>query len=183
METNLKARMLGAVATVLALALVLPNVLKDNHLDEGDATLIPVKPETPSWVDEEQSRRVRIELNALETGSFEQEITAPEPQYALQDDPKDPNVAGDRAGLTPQGAPIAWTLQVGAFKSSKNAIELRDSLRTQGYKTYILKNGTGTYDRVYVGPMLQRAKAEHAKAELNQKTGIKNIRLRQYTPE
>ncbi|MFQ3172002.1 MAG: DedD protein [Oleispira sp.] len=183
METNLKARILGAIITVLALALILPNVLQGQHLDLEDVTLIPEKPATPSWVDEKQSSRVRIELNALEAGDFEQKITAPEPEYVLQDDPKDPSIAGDRAGLNQQGAAIAWTLQLGAFKNSDNATELRDSLRTKGYKAYILKNGSGTYDRVYVGPMLQRAKAEHLKTELSQETGLEDIRLRQYKPE
>ncbi|MFT6450243.1 MAG: DedD protein [Oleispira sp.] len=183
METNLKARILGAIITVLALALILPNVLQGQHLDLEDVTLIPEKPATPSWVDEKQSSRVRIELNALEAGEFEQKITAPEPEYVLQDDPKDPSIAGDRAGLNQQGAAIAWTLQLGAFKNSDNATELRDSLRIKGYKAYILKNGSGTYDRVYVGPMLQRAKAEHLKTELSQETGLEDIRLRQYKPE
>jgi DedD protein len=183
METNLKARILGAIITVLALALILPNVLQGQHLDLEDVTLIPEKPATPSWVDEKQSSRVRIELNAIEAGEFEQKITAPEPEYVLQDDPKDPSIAGDRAGLNQQGAAIAWTLQLGAFKNSDNATELRDSLRIKGYKAYILKNGSGTYDRVYVGPMLQRAKAEHLKTELSQETGLEDIRLRQYKPE
>ena len=182
MDTNLKARVLGAVATVLVLALILPNVLKGQHLSEDEPTLMPEKPETPSWVDEKQSSRVRIELNSLETGAFEQNITAPEPKYVLQDDPKDSSIAGDRAGLTESGA-VAWTLQLGAFKNSNNAVELRDSLRAKGYKAYILKNGSGTYDRVYVGPMLQRSQAEHIKTKLSEEIAIKDIRLRQYTPE
>ncbi|MEH6449803.1 MAG: SPOR domain-containing protein [Oleispira sp.] len=183
MEVNLKARIIGAVVTVLALALVLPNILKGPRLGEEAMMAIPDKPATPEWVDEKQSSRVRIELNALATGSFEQKITAPEPRYVLQDDPKDSGVAGERASLTGEGAAIAWTIQLGAFKNSKNAIELRDSLRVKGYKAYILKNGIGTYDRVYVGPMLQRSKAERLKVELIKETKIKDIRLRQYTPE
>lgn len=183
MEVNLKARVIGAVVTVFALALILPNVLQGKHLGSEGMEAIPAKPQTPEWVDEKQSSRVRIELNALATGSFEQKITAPEPRYVMQDDPKDIGVAGERASLTEAGASIAWTLQLGAFKNSKNAIELRDSLRIKGYKAYILKNGTGTYDRVYVGPMLQRSKAERLKTELSEKTEIKDIRLRQYTPE
>jgi DedD protein len=183
MESNLKARILGAIITVLALVLILPNVLQGQRLGLEDATLIPEKPATPSWVDKKQSSRVRIELNALETGNFEQKITAPEPEYVLQDDLKDPGIAGDRAGLDQQGAAIAWTLQLGAFKNSDNAIELRDSLRIKGYKAYILKNGSGTYDRVYVGPMLQRSKAEEQRTNLSQETGIEDIRLRQYKPE
>lgn len=183
MEVNLKARIVGAVITVFAMAVILPNVLQGQRLGGEAMTSIPEKPSTPGWVDEKQSSRVRIELNALATGSFAQKITAPEPRYVLQDDPKDSRVAGERASLTEQGAAIAWTLQVGAFKKNKNAVELRESLRVKGYKAYILKNGAGTYDRVYVGPMLQRSKAERLKTELSKETSIKDIRLRQYTPE
>jgi DedD protein len=183
METNLKARILGAVVTVLALALVLPNILQGQRLGVDDTSLIPEKPETPSWVDEKQSSRVRIELNALAEGDFQQKITAPESQYVLQDDPKDPSIPGERAGLNTQGAAIAWTLQLGAFKNSQNAIELRDSLRIKGYKGYILKSSSGTYDRVFVGPMLQRAKAEQLRIKLSKEIAIKDIRLQQYKPE
>jgi DedD protein len=183
MESNLKARIIGAVVTVLALALILPNILQSGHLSRSLISDMPAKPATPEWVDEKQSSRVRIELNALASGAFKQKITAPDPGYVLQDDPKVLHIAGERGGLDEKGAAIAWTLQLGAFKQSENAIELRDSLRTKGYKAYILKNGTGTYDRVYVGPMLQRSKAEGLKTELIKQTDIKDIRLRQYKPE
>ena len=183
MEINFKARILGAVITVLLLALILPNVIKGQQLDTDDDSSIPVKPEVPSWVDEKQSSRVRIELNALDAGSFEEKVTAPEPEFVLQDDPRDPSIPSDRAGLTIQGEAVAWTLQLASFKNSKNAIELRDSLRSKGYKAYILKDGAGGFDRVYVGPMLQRTKAEQLKLELTQETKLKDIGLRQYTPE
>lgn len=183
MEKNLKARIVGAVVTVFALALILPNVLQGQRFNEKSLTAIPSKPATPEWVDEKQSSRVRIELNALATGNFEEKITAPEPRYVEQDDPKGAGVAGERASLTEQGSAVAWTLQIGAFKKSSNAIELRDSLRLKGYKAYILKNGVGTFDRVYVGPMLQRSKAERLKDKLSTEIDIKDIRLRLYTPE
>lgn len=183
MEINFKARILGAVITVLLLALILPNVIKGQQLDTDDDSSIPVKPEVPSWVDEKQSSRVRIELNALDAGSFEEKVTAPEPEFVLQDDPRDPSIPSDRAGLTIQGEAVAWTLQLASFKNSKNAIELRDSLRSKGYKAYILKDGAGGFDRVYVGPTLQRTKAEQLKLELTQETKLKDIGLRQYTPE
>ena len=183
MEINFKARILGAVITVLLLALILPNVIKGQQLDTDDDSSIPVKPEVPSWVDEKQSSRVRIELNALDAGSFEEKVTAPEPEFVLQDDPRDPSIPSDRSGLTIQGEAVAWALQLASFKNSKNAIELRDSLRSKGYKAYILKDGAGGFDRVYVGPMLQRTKAEQLKLELTQETKLKDIGLRQYTPE
>jgi DedD protein len=183
MESNLKARIIGAVVTVLALALVLPNILQSGHFSREITSNMPVKPATPEWVDEKQGSRVRIELNSLASGAFKQKITAPDPRYVLQDEAKVLHIAGERGGLDEKGAAVAWTLQLGAFKQSKNAIELRDGLRTKGYKAYILKSGAGTYDRVYVGPMLQRSKAERLRVELIKQTDIKDIRLRQYKPE
>ena len=47
----------------------------------------------------------------------------------------------------------------------------------------ILKNGDGSLDRVYVGPMIQRSKAEQTKASLREKMAIKGIRLLQFKPE
>ena len=58
MEVNLKVRIIGAVVTVLALALILPNVLQGKPLGESVIISIPAKPSTPDWVDEKQSSRV-----------------------------------------------------------------------------------------------------------------------------
>lgn len=183
MVGSLKARILGAVITVCAMALILPNILESKTLYDPMRSEIPAKPETPEWVGEVESTRVRIELDALASGQFEQNITAPEPRVINKDDPKRLHDAGELGSLDQSGAAVAWTLQVGAFKTSDNAIKFRDTLRTHGFKAYILKNGRGNLDRVYVGPMIQRTKAEQAKAELLSKMDIKGIRLQQYKPE
>jgi len=183
METNLKARILGAVVTVLTLALVLPNVLQSEQQRDQLLSEIPEKPDTPHWVDETQSSRVRIELDSLAKGDFQQSITAPEPRTSEQDDPKILHVAGERGSLNEQGAAVAWTLQVGAFEDSKNAIAFRDKLRSNAFKAYILKSGNGSWNRVYVGPMIQRTKAEQVKSRLAEQMAIKGIRLLQYKPE
>ena len=183
MEGNLTARVLGAVVTVLAMALVLPNVLEEKRLHDPLRSEIPAKPPTPDWVGKADSSRVRIELDALASGKFEKDITAPEPRVVKKDDPKILHDAGKLGSLDQSGAAVAWTLQVGAFKTSKNAISLRDKLRRNNFKAYILKSGDGSLDRVYVGPMIQRSKAEQTKASLREEMAIKGIRLQQYKPE
>jgi cell division septation protein DedD len=182
METNLKARTLGAIVTVLGLALILPNIL---HRDKGEAftTEIPPKPDTPTWVDEKQHTRVRIELNQLAEGQSEKVITAAEPRTVINDDPRVSSISDDKAGLDMQGAAVAWTLQVGAFGDEKNAIKHRDNLRNKGFKAYILKNENTKLDHVYVGPMLQRSKAEAERTRLIKNMAVKGIRLQQYKPE
>ncbi len=182
METNLKARLIGALVTVLALALILPNIL---HRDKGPGftTEIPAKPKTPDWVDESQSSRVRIELDQLASGDMQNRITPPQPRIADQDDPKMPHLPGERASLDEMGAPVAWTLQVGAFNTSSNAIKFRDQLRAKDFKAYMLRNSATQLDHIFVGPMLQRAKAEQVREQLTKEMAIKGIRLQQYKPE
>lgn len=183
MEGNLNARVLGAVVTIVAMALVLPNVLEEKRLHDPLRSEIPPKPAMPDWVNETDSTRVRIELDALASGKFEEKITAPEPRIVKKDDPKILHDSGKLGSLDQRGAAVAWTLQVGAFKTGKNATSLRDKLRAKGFKAYVLKNGDGTLDRVYVGPMIQRTKAEQTKTTLRDEMAIKGIRLQQYKPE
>ncbi len=183
MEGNLKARILGAFVTVFAMALILPNILQEKRMYDPLYSEIPPKPETPDWVGDVEQARVRIELDELASGEFEKKITAPEPRVVSVDDPKVLHDAGNYGSLDQEGVAVAWTLQVGAFETSKNAIAFRDTLRESGFKAYILKNGTGNLDRVYVGPMIQRSKAEQTKDELLNKMEIEGIRLQQYKPE
>lgn len=65
---------------------------------------------------------------------------------------------------------LAWTLQVGSFSSSKNALALRDKLRTKGYRTFVesIKTSSGKMYRVRVGPELDKAKIEVAQKRLQQ---------------
>lgn len=182
METNLKARTIGAIVTVLGLALILPNIL---HKDKGAAFVseIPPKPDTPEWVDEKLHTRVRIELNQLAQGESSKEVTPPAPRTVTVDDPKVDRIAANNAGLDEHGAAVAWTLQVGAFGDAANAIKYRDKLRSKDFKAYVLKNPHTKLDHVYVGPMLQRAKAEETRQLLIKEMSITGVRLQQYKPE
>lgn len=182
METNLKARTLGAVVTVLALALILPNIL---HRDKNElfTTEIPAKPSTPDWVDSGQHTRVRIELNELIQGESDTKMTAQEPRVTLTDDPAVDGINKNRGGLEVDGVAVAWTLQAGAFSDEINAIKYRDKLRENGFKAYVLKNTNTKLDHVYVGPMIKRSKAEAERARLMSEMSVEGIRLQQYKPE
>ncbi len=182
MESNLKARIVGAVVTVLALSLILPNILKSEKKTEFSSE-IPEKPSTPTWVDESQNSRIRIELDSLAKGEMQASIEAPELKLVKQDDPKLLHVAGERGGLDETGSAVAWALQIGAFNDSSNATKFRDKLRSKSFKAYILKNSKTQLDHVYVGPMLQRSKAEQVRVRLAEEMSIKGIRLQQYKPE
>jgi len=179
----MKARVLGAIITVLVMALVLPNVLDGNAQKDRLLSQIPPKPDTPSWVKEGETKRVKIQLNELASGEFEKRISAPAPKNIAADDPKDPHIPSDRGGLDEDAMPVAWTLQMGAFKSLDNATKYRDQLRAKGYKAYTLRHENGKLERVFVGPVVQRSKAEKLRAELADKMSVQGIRIQQYRPE
>lgn len=182
METNLKARTLGAVLTILAVALILPNILH-RQKDEKLPTEIPTKPDTPNWVEEQDYTRVRIDLNDLQSGETITHITAPEVRSIEEDEPEVASIPSNQAGLDDRGSVVAWALQMGAFGDANNAIKYRDQLREKGFKAYVLKNAATKLDHVYVGPMMQRSKAEQARERLMDELGVKGIRLQQYKPE
>jgi len=179
----MKARILGAVVTVLAMALVLPNVLDGNPQKDRLLTAMPPKPDTPEWVNTGETKRVKIQLDDLASGEFEKRITAPEPKVVKEDDPKVPQIPGDRGGLDDKSMPVAWVLQVGAFKSIENATRFRDELRAKGFKAYTQRHQNGELERVLVGPVLQRSKAEKMRTDLGTEMSLEGIRIRQYSPE
>lgn len=182
MEPNFKARTVGAIVTVLALALILPNILHTKK-DAGFESQIPAKPSTPSWVDEGENNRVKIELQELASGELQRQIAPAEPRIVETDEPAPVALDPNKSTLDAGGSVVAWTLQVGAFNNTQNATKLRDTLRSEGFKAYLIKNSKTQLDHVYVGPMLQRAKAEEARAQLVLEMSLDGIRLQQYKPE
>lgn len=78
---------------------------------------------------------------------------------------------GEKVGLS------AWAIQLGSFASAKNAIDLRDRLRAAGYAAFVqpVYGDAGTMTRVYVGPELERTRAESTRQELEGEQSLKGI--------
>lgn len=73
-----------------------------------------------------------------------------------------------------------WVVQIGSFSSQKNALTLRDQLRSKGYTTFveaITHEGKKIF-RVRVGPELDRAEAEAIRERLDKELKIKGILTR-----
>lgn len=79
----------------------------------------------------------------------------------------------------------AWAIQLASFSEQGNAIKLRDTLLSQGEKSYLRRSnmpaGNVIY-RVYVGPMLKDSDANAALERLKAKHALKGIRVK-YMPE
>lgn len=182
MEQHLKKRILGALATVLAIGIALPVILDGSRQEKELLTDVPPMPEMPEWAGVEDERRVRVELQQLAEGDSEEKIELAEPQVVTQDVPAAPGAPGDRGAQDEQGVPYAWTLQLGAFSDAKNANSLRDRLRARGYKAYTEEFPETRLIRVYVGPEVQRSSIEALQQKLRQELGQKDIHIKRYQP-
>lgn len=78
--------------------------------------------------------------------------------------------------LDQQGVPVAWTLQLAAFKERSNAERLRDRLIKAGYSAYIREKNA--LSRVYVGPEVQRTELEMLKSKLARELKLDGLILR-----
>lgn len=83
------------------------------------------------------------------------------------------------AGLKEAAKLQAWTIRVGTFSNQKNALNLRDKLRKQGFTSYVKelgsKDNTKTFSLVYVGPELERNKAIDVMTELKAKQKLDGV--------
>ena len=84
--------------------------------------------------------------------------------------------AAEAAGTAPDG----WAVQLGSFTVSKNALALRDRLRAKGYTAFIESGftATGAVSRVFVGPELDRGRAESSMAKLRREMQLEGIVVR-----
>ncbi len=90
----------------------------------------------------------------------------PEPEPTL--------ASGERIGLS------AWAIRVGRFSPGGEAIELRDRLRHAGFDAFVqLAYGEeGSIARLYVGPELDRDRAETARRKLRAEQDMDGVVVR-----
>ncbi len=69
---------------------------------------------------------------------------------------------------------FAWLVQAGSFSQSQNANELRDRLRSQGFKAFVepTTSGTRTLYRVRIGPQPSRMQSEEILLRLQRLAGL-----------
>nr|VFK37451.1 MAG: DedD protein [Candidatus Kentron sp. SD]VFK42204.1 MAG: DedD protein [Candidatus Kentron sp. SD]VFK79719.1 MAG: DedD protein [Candidatus Kentron sp. SD] len=92
------------------------------------------------------------------------------------------SVSRARSKVSSQQKNLAWAVQVGSFAKRKNALGLRDLLRTKGYRAFVelIQGGNigGTRTRVFVGPVLIRENALQSAEKLRSELKIDGIVVR-----
>jgi DedD protein len=78
------------------------------------------------------------------------------------------------------GVPVSWSVQLASLSSRSGADTLQKTLRTQGYNAYV-RSAEGK-NRVFVGPLVDRAEAERMRDVINRQQNLKGFVVR-FEPE
>jgi DedD protein len=78
------------------------------------------------------------------------------------------------------GLSVSWSVQLASLSNRANADNLQKTLRTQGYNAYI-RTSDGV-NRVFVGPLIERAEADRLRDQLDKQQKLKGIVVR-FQPE
>ena len=198
-----KQRMVGALVLVALAVIFLPMLFsredeqRQIQVDAPAAPQMPVMPEVkvePVPVPEPQ-------VIAQEPAPPEQEAVVQQPSAPIAPSvvkpvvaaPKPPAVTPAQAvaqapakldttqkRLDPNGLPISWSVQLVSLSNRASADSLQKTLRNQGYNAYV--RSSGGMNRVFVGPLLERAEADRLRDLLGKQQNLKGFVVR-FQPE
>lgn len=118
-------------------------------------------------------------------------VTAPAPAPAPKVENRAPVTAPTTASaaaskpaaaskIDTNGLPVSWSIQLASLSNRAGADNLQKTLRSQGYNAYI-RSADGM-NRVYVGPLIERAEAERLRDVINRQQKLKGFVTR-FQPE
>ncbi|MGX5219966.1 MULTISPECIES: SPOR domain-containing protein [Pseudomonas] len=206
LDKNLLQRIVGALV-LLALAIIFIPMLLSRQDDMQrvvvDAPSMPQAPAMP----EIEMQPVTVPKPQIIDEAPEQQDQGPEPITAITDEPEinpvpatpPPEVreqakadAAARAEqpvepapkpaerLDANSLPVSWSVQLASLSSRSGAENLQKTLRAQGYNAYI-RTFEGM-NRVFVGPLVERAEADRLRDQLNRKQKLNGFVVR-FKPE
>lgn len=153
LELALKQRLLGAVLLILLGVLVIPMLLDTQRPDL-------VRP-----MQEVSEPRELVFTHQ----TFPADLNAPEAQAMPGPD------AGEPIALEPREK---WYVQVGRFRNTTKAAEIRDTMREAGYPTNLFSQEAAdgkTHQRIWVGPYYTQQDAEHVLEGIKAKKNLTDV--------
>jgi len=203
LDKGLKQRMVGALVLVALAVIFLPMLLsRENEMRRVvvDAPPMPqasapveiivepaeviepeVLPQEPVPVEESQAQTV--EVPDMPESPVQTPVPVAPPSQSAPAKPEQPVVtapAQPEGRLDANNLPISWSVQLASLSSRSGAENLQKTLRSQGYNAYIR-----TFDgmnRVFVGPLIERAEAERLRDQLNRQHKLSGFVVR-FQPE
>ena len=195
LDKGLKQRIVGALVLVALAVIFLPMLFsREDELRQVvvDAPAMPEKPQVPE-----------VELDPVQVpepvADDEVPPVEPVPQVPAEPAATPPAAPAEEAqpkpeavatpakpveqpasGLDANNLPVSWSVQLASLSSRAGAEKLQQTLRSGGYNAYIR-----TFDgmnRVFVGPVIERAEADRLRDLLNRQQNLKGFVVR-FQPE
>ena len=198
-----KQRMVGALVLVALAVIFLPMLFsrqdeqRQIQVDAPSAPQMPVMPQVqvePVAVPEPQV--IAQEPAVVEQPVVQQQAPAPVAPVVAKPvvvAPKPPVVTPaqlvaqapakldtTQKRVDPNGLPISWSVQLVSLSNRASADNLQKTLRNQGYNAYV--RSSGGMNRVFVGPLLERAEADRLRDLLGKQQNLKGFVVR-FQPE
>ena len=198
-----KQRMVGALVLVALAVIFLPMLFSREDEQRQIQVDAPAAPQMPvmSEVKVEPVPVPEPQAIAQEPAPPEQEAVVQQPSAPVAPPvvkpvvaaPKPPAVTPAQAvaqapakldttqkRLDPNGLPISWSVQLVSLSNRASADSLQKTLRNQGYNAYV--RSSGGMNRVFVGPLLERAEADRLRDLLGKQQNLKGFVVR-FQPE
>jgi DedD protein len=202
LDKGLKQRMVGALVLLALAVILLPMLLSRQDEQQVVEVNAPAMPEIPQIVEIEQEpvavpepqpvpeELIVQEAQAVTPAPAPVTSAAPTPAPATPAPvvtpvkPVAPAVAppapAPQSRLDANSLPISWSIQVASLSSVEGANKLQNTLRGQGYNAYV--RSSGGMNRVFVGPVIDRAEADRMREQLNRKHNVSGFLVR-FQPE
>jgi DedD protein len=190
-KEGLKQRLVGAFVLAALAVIFLPGIFREQQGHQVDTrSQIPPRPqvEIVEFTAPEPQQEVEP-APAPETMFVPSETSEPEQVSNASEIPASSAVAQSSSSAAPQltlnekGIPEAWVVQVVSLSNKAAAIKLRDELQADGYKAFVreVTTASGTFNRLFIGPKLDKAEAMAIKAELDQRLSV-SAQVRRFEP-
>lgn len=109
-----------------------------------------------------------------------QQPAAPAPRPAQQPATPPAQASAPAQRLDADKLAVSWSVQLASLSNRARAEELQKSLRSQGYNAYV--RSFDGMNRVFVGPVIERAEADRLKAQLSKQQKLNGFVVR-FQPE
>ncbi|MFS2159642.1 SPOR domain-containing protein [Pseudomonas sp. Pseusp122] len=141
--------------------------------EEDAATPVPVPSPTPA--------KPVVTAPAAKPAAVASAPAKPTPAPAATPAPAKPATpVAEPSRVDANGLSVSWSVQLASLSNRANADNLQKTLRTQGYNAYI-RTSDGV-NRVFVGPLIERAEADRLRDQLDKQQKLKGIVVR-FQPE
>lgn len=166
--------------------LIIPVVLDGDGRIPEKITQIPPKPKRPDLSHIRVAEPAQDQLTPMPSAA---EVTAASESEAIAEPIAEPESAPEpppepEASSTETAGVQAWSVQVGSFRDSEKAAELRDKLRSEGFVAYtreVMISDGSLFTQVLVGPEPEMDVARALQSEIRSSIGEQGLVVR-YQP-